>query len=95
MNKQFSHLLETIFNLLYHQFSWIYDAVSTIVSIGQWQEWVLSALPYISGETILELGHGPGHLQAKLISKYPFVVGVDKSPQMGRIASRRIMKSGA
>jgi ubiquinone/menaquinone biosynthesis C-methylase UbiE len=95
LNKLFARLLETFFNLLYHQFSWAYDAVAFIVSIGQWQEWVYSVIPYISGETILELGHGPGHLQAKLNSKHSFVVGVDKSHQMGRIASRRLLISGA
>ena len=57
-------ILRTFFKLLYHQFSWTYDWVASIVSLGEWQNWVSSVLPYIIGPNVLEIGFGPGHLQA-------------------------------
>jgi ubiquinone/menaquinone biosynthesis C-methylase UbiE len=92
--------LRIFFALLYHQFAWIYDWVAAIVSLGKWQEWVLAILPYLEGSNILELGHGPGHLQAALLKigdstiQKISVFGLDQSPQMGRIARRRLTHLG-
>ncbi len=58
--------LRVFFHLLYHPFAFAYDLVATVVSFGKWNEWVLSVIPFISGTRILELGHGPGHLQLAL-----------------------------
>ncbi len=87
-------ILRPIFYLLYHQFAWAYDLVAAIVSLGRWQEWVHTALPYISGR-VLEIGFGPGHLQISLNEKIIPTFGLDESPQMGRQAARRIKKAGA
>jgi ubiquinone/menaquinone biosynthesis C-methylase UbiE len=78
--------------LLYHQLAWSYDGVAAIVSAGLWQAWVRSILPDLSGARILELGHGPGHLQAALLERGTRVVGLDKSPQMTRQAAHRLRK---
>ncbi|GAB4581130.1 MAG: class I SAM-dependent methyltransferase [Anaerolineales bacterium] len=78
--------------LLYHQFAWSYDAVAALVSAGHWKNWVLAILPDLAGHRVLELGHGPGHLQVALIKAGCQVVGVDKSPQMTRQAARRLRK---
>jgi ubiquinone/menaquinone biosynthesis C-methylase UbiE len=89
--------LRIFFHLLYHQFAWTYDWVAAIVSLGLWQTWVLSVLPYLEGGRILELGHGPGHLQDALYKNkrtMGFIVGLDASPQMSRIAKRNLRKSG-
>ena len=57
-----NRILKTFFYLLYHRFAWAYDFVATAVSVGMWNEWVLSIIPYLEGPKVLELGHGPGHL---------------------------------
>lgn len=78
--------------LLYHQLAWTYDGVAALVSAGLWQAWVRSIMPDLAGHRILELGHGPGHLQAALLQEGQHVIGLDKSPQMTRQAARRLRK---
>lgn len=87
-------LLEVFFNLLYHQFAWSYDAVSWIVSFGQWKSWVRSPMPHLKSGKLLELGFGPGHLQLASQQNERVVIGLDPSPQMGKIASRRLRREG-
>jgi ubiquinone/menaquinone biosynthesis C-methylase UbiE len=78
------------FHFLYNPFAWTYDWVAAFVSLGHWQEWVLGVLPYVSGARVLELGHGPGHLQVALHERGFHVVGLDLSSTMGKIARRRL-----
>jgi ubiquinone/menaquinone biosynthesis C-methylase UbiE len=87
-------LLRQIFYLLYHQFAWTYDIVAAVVSLGRWKEWVQIALPYLRGN-VLEIGFGPGHLQASLNEKNIMTFGLDESTQMVRQATRRLQKKGA
>lgn len=77
------------FHLLYTHFAPAYDAVAWAVSFGQWRDWGKAALPYLSGPRVLELGHGPGHMLAALSVHGYEAVGLDLSPQMGRLAQRR------
>jgi ubiquinone/menaquinone biosynthesis C-methylase UbiE len=85
--------LKIFFDLLYHQFAWTYDLVAWLVSIGQWNDWIATTLPFLSGDRILELGHGPGHLQKLSWSREIHTVGLDLSPQMGRICKHRLLKN--
>jgi len=85
-------LLRKVFSLLYHQFAWMYDLVSAVVSLGRWRAWVQCALPYLTGR-VLEIGYGPGHLQVDLQAQGLSAFGVDESPQMARQASRRLIKN--
>jgi len=78
------------FHLLYHPLAFTYDLVAWIVSFGQWKHWVFSILPLIEGTRILELGHGPGHLQRLLLEQGLSAVALDESSQMGKIAKRRL-----
>lgn len=48
----------------------------------------MSVVPFIEGDRILEIGHGPGHLQRILLLRGLFAVGIDESAQMGRLAKR-------
>jgi len=62
----------------------------------------MSVIPFIEGNRILEIGHGPGHLQRILLTlrhsslyedfagqdRNLVVVGIDESAQMGRLAKR-------
>ncbi len=85
-------LTRRAFHHFYHEFAWTYDTVAWLVSAGRWIEWGRAALPRLHGR-ILELGCGPGHLQLALAAQ-PGVVGLDASPQMGRLAARRLRRAG-
>ncbi|MCW5873707.1 MAG: methyltransferase domain-containing protein [Anaerolineales bacterium] len=88
-------LLRVFFYLIYHPLAWTYDAVAWLVSLGHWRSWVHSALSELppSGR-ILELGHGPGHLQVAMRMAGYAPVGIDISAQMGRLAGRRLANAG-
>jgi len=89
-----SGLLRIFFRLLYHSFAWTYDIVAAVVSLGQWRRWVLSVAPYLSGPRVLELGHGPGHMQAHLLAEGRQAYGLDESRQMGEQALKRLQRKG-
>ncbi len=81
-------LLRFFFKLLYHQLAFAYDFVAATVSVGQWKNWVSSILPFITGTRILEIGHGPGHLQRLLLSRGLVSVAIDESAPMTRLTQR-------
>ena len=85
-------LLRFFFRLLYHQFAFAYDLVAATVSLGRWKDWVLSVFPFIEGTRVLEIGHGPGHLQRFLLGRNLVAVGIDESTQMGRLAKRKLTR---
>lgn len=78
------------FHLLYHPFAFTYDLVAWTVSFGRWKDWVFSVVPFIEGTLILELGHGPGHLQRLLLDRGLAPVALDESAPMGRLAKQRL-----
>jgi ubiquinone/menaquinone biosynthesis C-methylase UbiE len=83
-------LLRAFFYLLYHPFAFAYDLVASMVSLGRWKDWVLSVLPFVEGSRVLEIGHGPGHLQRALLTRSLFAVGIDESAPMGRLAKHNV-----
>lgn len=83
-------ILRGFFDLLYNQMAWTYDLVAWLVSLGRWNSWILEVADDLPGPKILELGHGPGHLQSALGQQDKSVFGLDLSRQMGRIAKRRL-----
>lgn len=92
--KFLAPFLKIAFYLLYHELAWTYDYVARIVSLGNWNSWVLTVLPYITESPVLELGHGPGHLQKALGDIGGASYGLDASPYMSRIAHKRLHQSG-
>jgi SAM-dependent methyltransferase len=86
-------ILRPIYYLLYHQFALTYDLIASIVSLGRWQDWVNSSIPYITGR-VLEIGFGPGHLQQTLTDQGIPVFGLDESSQMARQARDRLRRHG-
>jgi ubiquinone/menaquinone biosynthesis C-methylase UbiE len=88
------HLLRVFFHLLYHPFAWAYDLVAWTVSLGRWRDWVASVVPFINGDRVLELGHGPGHLQRILLDRGLLAFGLDESRQMGFLAKKRLHQNG-
>ncbi len=88
-------ILRVVFDLLYHRFAATYDMVAAVVSIGRWNQWVEAAVSFLDGQDVLEIGFGPGHLQARLTEDPRLtVVGVDESRQMAALAQRRLRKKG-
>jgi ubiquinone/menaquinone biosynthesis C-methylase UbiE len=86
-------LLRWFFSLLYNQFAWSYDWVAASVSTGLWRTWVFSLADMLHGSNILELGHGPGHLQVLLAEKKINIFGIDASNYMVKIALRNLRKN--
>ncbi len=86
-------LLHLGFRLLYNELAWTYDGVSWLVSLGRWQDWGKAALPFIRGPNILELAHGPGHMQLALNFEGFQAYGIDLSPYMSKQARKRIVKN--
>ncbi len=87
-------LLRFAFHLLYHQFAWTYDWVAALVSVGNWNRWVLSVLPEMEGREVLELGPGPGHLLKALQERGYRATGLEYSRQMVRRGRRLLANSG-
>lgn len=83
-------ILRLFFRLLYHQFAFTYDLVAAAVSFNRWKQWVLSVVPFIEGQRVLEMGHGPGHLQRLLLERGLDAVGIDESAEMGHLAKRNL-----
>lgn len=82
------------FHLLYNELAWTYDIVSWLVSLGEWRKWQAAALPYVVGDNVLEIAHGPGHMLLWLAQDGRRVTGIDFSPYMGRLAARRLRRTG-
>ena len=85
--------LAFFFRQLYHRFSWAYDLVAGFVSLGQWNNWIYEILPRISGTKILELGIGPGYMQAALQDHHHAAFGLDESHEMARQTARRLSRA--
>jgi ubiquinone/menaquinone biosynthesis C-methylase UbiE len=82
------------FSLLYNQLAWSYDGVAWAVSLGQWQEWGRTAIPFLRGPRVLDLAHGTGNLLPALVAAGHQAVGYDLSPFMGRITRRKMARRG-
>ena len=91
--KLWIRLVRFGFRLLYYEMAWTYDAVSWVVSLGEWRRWQRAALPFVMGAQVLEIGHGPGHMLVDLADAGYVVTGLDLSPNMGRIAHKNLEKA--
>lgn len=85
-------ILRLFFRLLYNQLACCYDTVAWAVSLGRWKSWGRVTLPYLVGDRVLELGHGPGHLLIELARQGYRPVGLDASSSMTRQAKRRFCR---
>ncbi|MDP1624198.1 MAG: class I SAM-dependent methyltransferase [bacterium] len=87
-----SHLYAYLENLLYYELSPVYDAVSWLVSFGQWNRWRKLTLAHVHGRRVLEVGFGTGMLLDELTRRGYWVCGLDISPAMHRITARRFAR---
>jgi ubiquinone/menaquinone biosynthesis C-methylase UbiE len=85
-------VIRLAFRLLYNELAWTYDLVSSVVSLGQWRQWQLVGLASIRGRAVLEMAHGPGHMLLALTTRRYRAVGLDLSPQMGKMVRRRFQR---
>lgn len=90
----FNRLLRIVYYLLYQPFAWAYDWTAAFVSCGEWQRWIEATLPYLPGPRVLELGHGPGHLQIALKNHGIKAAGLDISRPMSRLARNNLRRAG-
>lgn len=84
------------FRLLYHELAFTYDIVSRMVSLGHWRGWQRSALQFLpepGDGIILEIAHGAGDLQIELQRRGYQAAALDLSPQMGRLAKRKLLRA--
>ncbi len=93
IQKIWIRLIRLGFRLLYYEMAWTYDLVSWVVSLGEWRNWQRTALPFVTGDRVLEIGHGPGHMLLDLATAVSHIAGLDLSPYMGRLAQRRLEKA--
>jgi ubiquinone/menaquinone biosynthesis C-methylase UbiE len=89
------NLAQIFLPYLYTTFAATYDFFAALSSGGQWREWQRTAIEPLAGrERVLELGPGTGHMLLELSKLGRFFIGVDASPQMTRIAVRRLLRAG-
>ena len=91
-SSQRSHVGGWLYHRLYHELAWGYDAVSWMVSLGQWQAWRRVALEYVTGERVVEVGFGTGELLLELAAQGVQVCGIDLSSDMHRITAAKLRR---
>lgn len=79
---------------LYDSLAWAYDFIAWFVSFGYWSQWRLDALTYLQPGNVLEVGYGTGSLMIEMTRLGYDVFGIEPSPQMQRVVSRKIKKKG-
>lgn len=83
-----------LFRLLYNQLAWTYDWVSWVVSLGKWRHWQWAAISRLTGKRVLEIAFGTGNLLIDLAQAGYCPYGLELSPYMVRIASRKLQRRG-
>jgi ubiquinone/menaquinone biosynthesis C-methylase UbiE len=86
-------ILRAFFQQLYTNFSWGYDIVAWVSSMGQWRTWQDAGAESLRSGPVLEIGFGTGQLMYALARRGHIVIGLDPSPQMVSIAKRAIADS--
>jgi ubiquinone/menaquinone biosynthesis C-methylase UbiE len=95
MTHDMRNWVQYFFDQLYTNFAWAYDIVAMAASLGEWQRWGQAALAFLPHEgRVLEIAHGPGHLQVAMHQEGYQAIGIDLSPQMGRLARQRTYRYG-
>lgn len=88
-------ILLGVFSLTYGRFAWAYDWLTLRIFGGYWHRWQITAAAEVAGPRVLEIGVGPGFLLSTLAQKGFSATGIDLSPDMARVAARRVRKSGS
>ena len=86
-------LIKFSFFLLYNHLAFSYDAIAWLVSLGQWADWRRSALSHLQPGPTLELAYGTGGLYVDMIKAGLQPIGIDVSPFMARLTSRKLRRA--
>lgn len=95
MTPFYWRLVKFGFRLLYNEMAITYDAVSWIVSLGEWRSWQRTTLRHLNvapGACVLELAHGTANLQIDLRTAGLESIACDLSAYMGQIARRKLQR---
>lgn len=76
-------------NELYTHFAFAYDAVSVLVSRGEWRTWTRAAIPFVQGARVLEIAFGTGNLHLDLYDAGFTPIGIDLSPNMHAVTQAK------
>ncbi len=79
---------------LYNEFAWSYDMVSWAVSAGHWGAWRRAVLDPLPFGRVLEVGFGTGELLIELERRGRQVYGLELSPAMQHITTRKLQARG-
>jgi ubiquinone/menaquinone biosynthesis C-methylase UbiE len=79
---------------LYNELAWAYDLVAWIVSSGRWSRWRSLALDFVEQQPVLEVGFGTGELLLAMRRQGWQVSGIDLSPSMHRVTTRKMRQHG-
>ncbi len=74
---------------VYGRHAWAFEALTTVLTAGRFPAWRRSALPHLPGDGVLDVACGTGALLRELSTDASRLVGIDLSPQMGRVFQRR------
>jgi ubiquinone/menaquinone biosynthesis C-methylase UbiE len=77
------------FHQFYNRFAFTYDAVSAVVSRGEWRAWTRAAIPFVQGKRVLEIAFGTGDLQLDLYTAGYAPFGIDLSAHMHTITQKK------
>ena len=77
---------------LYYELAWAYDLVSWLVSLGHWHSWRRLTLDHVIGQHVLEVGFGTGELLFEMARRHLRPYGLERSPAMHRVTSRKMRR---
>lgn len=83
-----------LFYRAYHAFPLFYEGLTQLLSIGQWEKWQERVFSDLTGQSILEIGVGPGHLLLRMAKKGYSVTGIELRKGMAYEARRRAKLAG-
>lgn len=87
------HWLRIFNTVVYNSFAPLYDSMDWL-TFGVWWRLVRRALDYVpEGETLLEVGFGPGKLHIELARHSRLCFGLDRATGMCRFTQRRLRRN--
>lgn len=83
-----------LFYNAYHSVPQIYDGITQLFSIGQWEKWQDHAFEDLTGKKILEIGVGPGKMLLRIAKKGYRVTGIELRKGMAYEARKKVRDAG-
>lgn len=83
-----------LFYRAYHAWPTIYDGVTQLITVGQWEKWQDRVFDDLTGKKVLEIGVGPGKLLIRMAKKGFRVTGIELRKGMAYEARKRVKNAG-